>query len=84
MFSRILRWLGHAPNPYSNTESDAEADRHQAHSRATGGLDEHSCPDAHSTTGPGRNAEFVGRVAGEDAGHIDDDAERRYRSSRTW
>jgi hypothetical protein len=52
------------------TEDDVAADRKVAGTRETGGADDHPAaePDAETTTGTGRNEEFVGRVAGQDEG----------------
>ena len=58
-------------------EEDVDRDDAQALSRATGGgpADEH---DAATTTGTGESDEFVGRVAGQDAGYAGETgAERR-------
>ena len=58
-------------------EEDLDRDDAQALSRATGGgpADE---PDAATTTGTGESDEFVGRVAGQDAGYAGETgAERR-------
>lgn len=49
-------------------ESDAPADLGVAASRPVGG-DAEARGDASSTTGSGRNEEFVGRVAGQDVGY---------------
>jgi len=40
-----------------------------AESRDTGGVDQPSAPDRHSTTGTTPNDTFVGRVAGSDIGY---------------
>jgi hypothetical protein len=57
-------------------ESDVSADTHAARSRDAGGLDpeerssaEERDRDAESTTGTERNEQYVGRVAGQDAGY---------------
>jgi hypothetical protein len=63
-------------------ESDVSADPHVARAREGGGLDpderEPGGPgpgsarpdrDAEATTGSGRNEEYVGRAAGQDAGY---------------
>jgi hypothetical protein len=58
-------------------EEDVDRDDAQALSRATGGgpADE---ADATATTGTGESDEFVGRVAGQDAGYAEETgAERR-------
>ncbi len=49
-------------------ESDLPADKHVASSRDTGGVPDEDAPDQASTTGTTLNEEFVGRVAGQDAG----------------
>jgi hypothetical protein len=55
------------------SESDVSGDPNLAQSREVGGRDEQDEPDradrdGTATTGVRRNEEFVGRVAGEDAG----------------
>lgn len=59
-------------------EPDVAVDPHLARSRASGGVgpdrkhhpdDEGADPDGPSTTGTDENEEFVGRVAGQDAGY---------------
>jgi hypothetical protein len=63
---------------HGSSEPDVEVDRKVARSRDTGGVapehkerpdDERVDPDGPSTTGTDENAQFVGRVAGEDAGY---------------
>jgi hypothetical protein len=63
---------------HGSSEPDVAADPHLARSREAGGVDpdrkdqphdEHSDPDGSSTTGTDENEEFVGRVAGDDAGY---------------
>jgi hypothetical protein len=52
------------------SESDVAADMHVARTRATGGVDPRPhTADGLSTTGVERTGEFVGRVAGDDAGY---------------
>lgn len=64
-----------APKP----ESDAPGDSAVAGTRATGGDPDRSGTDA-STTGPGENDTFVGRVSGQDEGYAGETgAERRSR-----
>ena len=59
-------------------EEDVRSDEGQALSRSTGGVDDPSHPDQHSTTGTTPNEEFVGRVAGQDVGYAGEQgAERR-------
>lgn len=55
-------------------EDDVAADRQVAGTREAGGSDEHPAPepDAETTTGTGRNEEFVGRVAGQDEGFAEE------------
>jgi hypothetical protein len=60
-WSRVKRWrLAHRVN-----EGDAPADTGVAASRETGG----GPTGTESTTGTGRNEEFVGRTAGVDEGY---------------
>jgi hypothetical protein len=57
------------------SESDVPADRQVARSREAGGRDpaaegaSTADPDGATTTGTDENEEFVGRVAGQDAGY---------------
>ena len=53
----------------SEAEEDAPADTGVAHSRDTGGVEDPDQPDQASTTGTTPDAEFVGRVAGQDVGY---------------
>ena len=62
---------------HRTSEPDVEADQQLARSRDTGGVDpdrkdrsdpHHGDPDGSSTTGTDENQEFVGRIAGQDAG----------------
>ena len=61
-----------------SSEPDVDVDPQVARSRETGGIDpddkrrgddERPDPDGVSTTGTDENEEFVGRVAGQDAGY---------------
>lgn len=61
LWSRIREWFG--------SES--------AQTRPTGGVADPEAPDTHSTTGTTPNDTFVGRVSGDDPGHLDDAADRR-------
>ena len=59
---------------HGSSEPDVETDRNVARTRETGGADsrDHSGgpePDGSATTGTDENEEFVGRVAGQDAGY---------------
>jgi hypothetical protein len=59
-------------------EPDTESDPARANSRDTGGVEDSSKPDQGSTTGTTPDDEFVGRVAGSDAGYEEETgAERR-------
>lgn len=61
-------------------EDDVPADPALANARETGGTDHEDTDtgDATSTTGVDRTDEFVGRVAGDDAGYAEETgAERR-------
>lgn len=51
-------------------ESDVASDPAMARSRPTGGKRGLDTGDSASTTGPGANGVFVGRVCGEDCGFI--------------
>lgn len=69
MLTRLRNWIGSlfgssAPTP--ERESDTKEDHGVARTRATGGDPERDQRDDASTTGPGENEEFVGRVAGND------------------
>jgi hypothetical protein len=69
ILERFKRWrLSHQVN-----ENDAPSDSDTAMTRATGG-DDSGTP---TTTGTGRNEEFVGRVSGDDATTEETGAERR-------
>ena len=52
-----------------DTEQDVPVDESTAASRATGGDDDATGPDAGGTTGTGESGEFVGRVSGQDEGY---------------
>jgi hypothetical protein len=63
---------------HGSAEPDVAADPHLAQTRETGGMDpdrkqrpddSRADPDGPSTTGTDENEEFVGRVAGQDAGY---------------
>lgn len=59
------------------SEGDAPLDPATATSRATGGAQDRDGSDA-TTTGPGQNETFVGRVSGQDEGYAGETgAERR-------
>ncbi len=59
-------------------EDDVADDQGQALSRATGGDEDPSKPDQHSSTGTTDNEVFVGRVSGQDVGYAGETgAERR-------
>jgi hypothetical protein len=63
---------------HGSSEPDVAADPHLARTREAGGVDpdrkghahdDDADPDGPSTTGTDENEEFVGRVAGQDAGY---------------
>jgi hypothetical protein len=63
---------------HGTSEPDVEVDPQVARSREAGGVDpgqknrpadERADPDGPSTTGTDENEQFVGRVAGDDAGY---------------
>jgi len=59
-------------------ESDVQGDEERVDSRATGGVPDPDKPDQGSTTGTTPDGEYVGRVAGQDAGYAEETgAERR-------
>ncbi|MHA6782854.1 hypothetical protein ACVGOW_17935 [Pseudonocardia saturnea] len=73
--------LAHSPSD-QHSEADVTDDRALAQSRDTGGLDRDGSTagdeDGISTTGVDETGEFVGRVAGDDAGFAGETgAERR-------
>jgi hypothetical protein len=70
--------IGYPQVMQGTPEPDVEADPHVARTRETGGVDhdrtdrphdERADRDAASTTGTDENEQFVGRVAGDDAGY---------------
>jgi hypothetical protein len=64
--------------PKNKGESDVQHDPQTASSRDTGGVPGRSAPDQGSTTGTTPSEEYVGRVAGDDAGYEEETgAERR-------
>jgi hypothetical protein len=72
MLERLRGWFGHPP-----TAEDVEPDPNVARTRETGGGPA-AGGDRATTTGTGRSEEFVGRVAGQDAGFAGETgAERR-------
>jgi hypothetical protein len=75
----LMRLLGMRVYPDSEgSGEDVAVDPGPASSRATGGDHDELSGDRGSTTGTGRNAEFVGRVAGDDIGYAGETgAERR-------
>ena len=88
MLTRMRDWinslLGRQSNgPTPEREGDVPADHGVAGTRATGGQAGRDDGDDASTTGPGENEEFVGRVAGnDDVGSVGETgAEARARSS---
>jgi hypothetical protein len=77
----------------STSEDDVSADTHLARTRETGGVDpadkgpsgrDDVDRDGSTTTGTDENEEFVGRVAGQDAGYSGETgAEARSEQART-
>jgi hypothetical protein len=77
---------------HGTSEPDVEVDPNVARSREAGGVDPERKPapdderaesDAPSTTGTDENEQFVGRVAGQDAGYTGETgAEARARAGR--
>jgi hypothetical protein len=70
--------IGYPQAMHESSEPDVEADPQVARSRDAGGVapdqkgrpdDERTDPDGPSTTGTDENEQFVGRVAGQDAGY---------------
>jgi hypothetical protein len=60
------------------SESDVASDPQVAGSRDTGGVPEPDAPDQSSTTGTSPTSEYVGRIAGDDPGDVEESgAERR-------
>ncbi|GAB1513079.1 hypothetical protein JCM33774_51210 [Actinophytocola sp. KF-1] len=71
MLTQMRDWiaslLGRRPNGTGpEREGDVPDDHGVARTRATGGQPGRDHGDDSSTTGPGENEEFVGRVAGND------------------
>lgn len=69
---------------HGSSEPDVATDPHLARTREVGGdRDREQRPDGPSTTGTDENEEFVGRVAGQDAGYAGETgAEARAEESR--
>ena len=64
-------------------EADVEPDPNRADSRDTGGAPDERMPDQASTTGTTPDDEYVGRVAGDEAGEAGESgAERRAAEGR--
>ncbi len=70
--------VGYPNSMHRTSEPDVEPDPQVARSREAGGVDpdqkdrpvdESADPDGPSTTGTDENEQFVGRVAGQDAGY---------------
>ena len=70
--------IGYPTCMHRTSEPDVEVDPQVARSRETGGVDpqqkdrpadERADPDGSSTTGTDESEQFVGRVAGDDAGY---------------
>ena len=60
------------------SESDVASDPHLAGSRDTGGKPDPEAPDQSSTTGSSPTSEYLGRIAGDDPGDVEESgAERR-------
>jgi hypothetical protein len=75
---RALRYGNDAGMSKTKGESDVAADPNVAGSRDTGGIDDPRQPDQASTSGTTVTPEFVGRLAGDDAGYEGETgAERR-------
>jgi hypothetical protein len=59
-------------------ESDVQSDPARVDSRVTGGVPDEDKPDQASTTGTTPDDTYVGRVAGDDPGYVEETgAERR-------
>lgn len=58
-------------------EQDVDRDDAMALSRATGGVPDASCPDQASTTGTTVTPEYVGRIAGDDIGYVEEQGGER-------
>jgi hypothetical protein len=83
--------IGYPQDMHGTSEPDVEVDANVARSREAGGVDpdrktrpeDQSESDAPSTTGTDENEQFVGRVAGQDAGYAGETgAEARGREDR--
>ena len=84
--------IGYPQCMHGTSEPDVEVDPNVARSREAGGVDpdrkappegERAEGDAPSTTGTDENEQFVGRVAGQDAGYAGETgAEARGREDR--
>jgi hypothetical protein len=61
--------IGYSATMHGSSEPDVATDRHVARSREVGGVDDGRSPDAPAATGADENEEFVGPVAGQDAGY---------------
>jgi hypothetical protein len=64
--------IGYPQDMHGTSEPDVEVDPHVARSREAGGVDpdrKDRPADGPSTTGTDENEQFVGRVAGDDAGY---------------
>lgn len=77
--SAIRAILGSAGRTERKPEGDVPTDPAVASSRETGGDPERSGTDA-TTTGPGENETYVGRIAGQDAGYADQTGAEKRRS----
>lgn len=69
-----------AKNPMTNdrAEDDVQRDAQRADARQTGGVPDPDKPDQASTTSTTPDDEYVGRVAGDDPGYVEETgAERR-------
>ena len=84
--------IGYPHGMHGTSEPDVEVDANVARSREAGGVDpdrkappedQHAEADGPSTTGTEENEQFVGRVAGQDAGYTGETgAEARGREDR--
>jgi hypothetical protein len=64
-------------------EPDVQGDRERVDARDTGGVPDETKPDQGSTTGTTPDDEYVGRVAGDDPGDIEESgSERRAQANR--
>lgn len=66
------------PRPHEDGVSPDDA---EALSRATGGVENPDAPDQGSTTGTTPSGTFVGRVAGQDVGYVEEQGSER---RATW